>query len=64
MKNTSLGNLCLSFAITRSKIEKKCEKTTLKLHKTAYPDLMDPRGTYLMFQNQSTSRTYQASFAE
>ena len=46
-KTLSLEFLYLSFAITRLKIgltEKKIEETTLKLHKTAYPALENPRG--------------------
>ena len=41
------------------------EKTTLKLHKTAYPALEIPLGVYLIiFKNQGATKTYQTPFID
>ena len=56
MKKLS-GEFSLSFAVTRLKIGGK--KITLKLHKTAYPALWDPRGVDLISPNQVATKTYQ-----
>ena len=54
-KNPSGEFSYLSFAVTRLKIglkDKKCEKTTLKLHKAAYPALGNPPGIHNIYNSR------------
>ena len=53
-KKPSMEFLNLSFAVTILKIApvEKCDKTTLKLFKMAYPALGNPPGAYSIYPNQ------------
>ena len=67
MKKNPVGNFDiyhLRHTIENRTYRKNAKKTTLKLHKMAYPALKDPPGVYLMFPNQVATRTYQTPFTE